>query len=1261
MRKAITIGLAFFLFLTSNAKSLSAEDFKYGEDYSKVSYFSWQYSNPLDKNSGTENSILSPMKDQGSYGTCWSFATMGSAESQLRLQYAKQGLEMPGVDFSERYTAYTAFAHPLNEPDAKYDFYIFEDCKDDPNLIYNQGGNLHTAISSIDQLGFVDETECPYSTTGMECVNNTIKPIYKAKEYYIIPNALSVYNSQYLGKPEIIDPYDLSLSNNKELLKEMITRCGPGYTCMCALDPYFDKSYDYVGENLFTNHAIMLIGWDDNIEAEKFECIHAKRTDGRTVYIETLRNLFNLIGYKLILDENGLPISKKKEGSIYFSFLCEAQDGQQRYFEYWYELVEENDKIIWNKNSLPEHNGAWICKNSWGETPSTENGYFYVSYDDIPSCEYLLPIVESDNGKYPVYQTHANFYPSLYCLDENNESQIEFGSKYSTDSSSFLKAVTAYVNENDMGFELKIFKGTDVNGDLVYSQSGRFGENGLDCYAGKRTIDLNKYVFLDKGQNYFVTIKLTGKYAFVPIVVEDEYSTYKSKTGLSYIFYNNEWVDSSEIFKEDVPTAAVVMGTFLKETQGPNGGDFTVTSLDDNSSGESIINLGKADELYGLDAMYPDKKTLSNMTIFTEANVTDTYAGTITGEGKVIKEGAGTQILSGACDWTGGLDVNNGILSLKTDSLACGANISQNGTLETSQPKDKPLVIYGAVDNSGIFMGNVSLSGSLKNSNTLLPGNCLNEENSMTAETGTILVAENFEQTKDGKTFLDITSDESDQIFVKTKATLAGTYNMELSGKLLPAGEYLLKLSDYIFAENYEYDSAIVINGKGYENEFMTVEAVEQSGLDSFKFKTTYKDSFMDKVRELGKKYAQTRRGVDFYNKSVSSVPINDDAGNIYLKLQESILGLDSMASGNIRASVTPTSPLADKVMDASNPGFVNSAMSASVARARILTDTITERIINRPDTSSSKEGTAYAVPMKYQAKQKENSNTAAWRDNTNGMFAGVEKQFGKWTHGLEAGKLDSKLTTMGTSQISSDAETSFIGWYVQQRPGKHDFYLFGQFRYAKEEYDNNRYVSAIGDSTIDASAGLYNSEFDIKSLNFTVGGAWNKHTGRTRITPMLALNYTELKRDGFAENGVQNQGLAINMGSDNYHRLVGTLGFSASRVYNWQDRRRAAMATADGRNNNYKKYSDAKLALSISAYYNHSFNNDRQNYCYNMIVNGLEDYWKPQNDSDSVDVKLGAAVITSENFSATVSAARHFGLKGYTDNRYSLSLDWGF
>ena len=159
----------------------------------------------------------------------------------------------------------------------------------------------------------------------------------------------------------------------------------------------------------------------------------------------------------------------------------------------------------------------------------------------------------------------------------------------------------------------------------------------------------------------------------------------------------------------------------------------------------------------------------------------------------------------------------------------------------------------------------------------------------------------------------------------------------------------------------------------------------------------------------------------------------------------------------------------------------------------------------------------------------------------------------------------------------------------------------------------------------------------------------------------MLALNYTELKRDGFAENGVQNQGLAINMGSDNYHRLVGTLGFSASRVYNWQDRRRAAMATADGRNNNYKKYSDTKLALSISAYYNHSFNNDRQNYCYNMIVNGLEDYWKPQNDSDSVDVKLGAAVITSENFSATVSAARHFGLKGYTDNRYSLSLDWGF
>jgi hypothetical protein len=52
---------------------------------------------------------------------------------------------------------------------------------------------------------------------------------------------------------------------------------------------------------------------------------------------------------------------------------------------------------------------------------------------------------------------------------------------------------------------------TPANTQTIYTKTGTFGQDGTAIYKGYRTIDFDKYVYLPKGQNYFVTVTLTGK------------------------------------------------------------------------------------------------------------------------------------------------------------------------------------------------------------------------------------------------------------------------------------------------------------------------------------------------------------------------------------------------------------------------------------------------------------------------------------------------------------------------------------------------------------------------------------------------------------------------------------------------------------------------------------------------------------------------------------------------------------------------------
>ena len=158
-------------------------------------------------------SLLTPVKNQGSCGACWTFATMGSIESRWKIQ------GLGDFNLSE---------DNLNNCHG----FLFPSC---------EGGNLDMAASYMSRKsGPMLETQDVYSVTPNAC------PTGLTEQAYI---------------PEIV-----YVPNDAASIKQAILDYGALYTVMHYDDAYYNSgnyTYYYSGTN-DVDHAVLLVGWDDN-------------------------------------------------------------------------------------------------------------------------------------------------------------------------------------------------------------------------------------------------------------------------------------------------------------------------------------------------------------------------------------------------------------------------------------------------------------------------------------------------------------------------------------------------------------------------------------------------------------------------------------------------------------------------------------------------------------------------------------------------------------------------------------------------------------------------------------------------------------------------------------------------------------------------------------------------------------------------------------------------------------------------------------
>lgn len=193
-----------------------------------------------------DTGLVGPVRDQGYFGTCWTFSALGAAESSLLRQFSS-------LDLSESHLAWFSYMGQA-EQGLRYPRIT------DP---FDEGGNDTISVGTLAAWkGPVTEETLPYPASGTADVPN-----YSDKE-----------SLRYAADYHLQDAYFMNVSTDgtsgavtgNDSIKALLMEQGALAVSYHSPDIGQTDVAIYNSKPLDTNHAVLMVGWDDNYSRDNF-------------------------------------------------------------------------------------------------------------------------------------------------------------------------------------------------------------------------------------------------------------------------------------------------------------------------------------------------------------------------------------------------------------------------------------------------------------------------------------------------------------------------------------------------------------------------------------------------------------------------------------------------------------------------------------------------------------------------------------------------------------------------------------------------------------------------------------------------------------------------------------------------------------------------------------------------------------------------------------------------------------------------------